>query len=54
MQSRERVKAECNGKGICAVSNVELYGYHTSGEHVKIECALTCLSGRRCWSGAVV
>ena len=39
---------------ICAVSNIEVYGYHISGEYVKIERVLTCLSGRRCGRGAVV
>jgi hypothetical protein len=33
---------------ICAVSNVKVYGYHISGEYMKIECVLTCLSGHRC------
>ena len=32
---------------MCAVSNVKVYGYHISGEYVKIACVLTCLSGRR-------
>jgi hypothetical protein len=32
---------------ICVVSNVKVYGYHISGEYVKIACVLACLSGRR-------
>ena len=39
---------------IRAASNVKVYGYHINGEYVMIECVLTCLTGRRCWSGAVV
>jgi hypothetical protein len=30
---------------ICAVSNIKVYGYHISGEYMKIACVLTCLSG---------
>jgi len=39
---------------LCAVSNVKVYGYRINGEYMKIECVLTCLSGRHCWRGAVV
>jgi hypothetical protein len=39
---------------MCAVSNVEEYGYPISEQYVKIACVLTYLSGRRCWRGAVV
>jgi len=38
---------------VCAISNVEVNGY-ISGEYVKNGLVLTCLSGRRCWRGAIV
>ena len=37
---------------ICAVSVID--SMIISGEFVKIEYVLTCLSGRRCWRGAVM
>jgi hypothetical protein len=39
---------------IYALSNVEVYYCHSMAKYVKNVYVLTCLTGRRCWRGAVV